>query len=269
MSLRRVRAPRDRYGLVPNPYLLPQSYPKYPTLSRTLTLTLCPVPLVLSSHPAHPPHLSLLLVLAALEDAKKRQSLVDKVVDVAQQRHLSAEGPGGVCAVPSAPASEAAASAGAAASEDAVAAAAAEGAALGRAEAEAAHAAAMEALRVEHAAAIAAKDASYSREQDKLMEANCDLEEALAAAMAAGLHGLFRRLDTDGDGRLSRAELKHGLEADAEAKALLGERELMAMQRLDLDGDGEISWEEFSAVLAGEKTRVRFEAGKAAEVVAG
>ena len=63
---------------------------------------------------------------------------------------------------------------------------------------------------------------------------------------------IFLRLDADGDGRISRAELKHGLEADAEAKALLGERELMAMRRLDLDGDGEITWEEFSSVLAAE-----------------
>ena len=70
--------------------------------------------------------------------------------------------------------------------------------------------------------------------------------------MLQGVQALFNRLDTDGDGSISRAELKAGLEADAEARSLLGDRELIAMKRLDADGDGEITWEEFTSVLMGE-----------------
>ena len=80
-------------------------------------------------------------------------------------------------------------------------------------------------------------------DQADLMAMEASAEEQLLAMTRA----MFDRLDTDGDGAISKAELKAGLASDKEIqKIFAGENEHMALRRLDLDGDGEISWDEVS-----------------------
>ena len=78
---------------------------------------------------------------------------------------------------------------------------------------------------------------------DMAAEANPMLEKAKQ---------VFESLDTDGSGTLSKAELRDGLLADPEAKALLGEDSEEAFKRFDLDGDDEITWMEFEERIAGD-----------------
>ena len=78
------------------------------------------------------------------------------------------------------------------------------------------------------------------------------MEASAAEQLMAITRAIFDRLDADGDGSLTKAEIKVGLTTDKEVQKLFaGESALMALQRLDLDGDGVVSWEEFSQAIAG------------------
>ena len=64
---------------------------------------------------------------------------------------------------------------------------------------------------------------------------------------------VFEKLDTDGSGHLSKAELKVGLLEDESIRDLLGDSVEGALTKFDLDGDDEITWQEFEEVLCRAK----------------
>jgi len=78
-----------------------------------------------------------------------------------------------------------------------------------------------------------------------------DMEDAAEAdaPMLAKAKSIFDALDADGMGSLSKEELKQGLLADADAKALLGDDPDATLAKMDLDGDGEITWMEYEIVV--------------------
>lgn len=61
------------------------------------------------------------------------------------------------------------------------------------------------------------------------------MEASAGEALAATTRAIFDKMDTDGDGSLTKAELKVGLETDKEMQKLFaGESAFMALKRLDL-----------------------------------
>ena len=77
----------------------------------------------------------------------------------------------------------------------------------------------------------------------------------------AELHGLYSRLDEDGDGELTSEEWAAGLAANQELLhkyfGETGNAELLAVfNRIDLDGNGSLSWEEFCAGAKALQTRL-------------
>jgi Ca2+-binding EF-hand superfamily protein len=87
----------------------------------------------------------------------------------------------------------------------------------------------------------------------------------VSAAVAQGVAGgkMFQRLDTDGSGTVSRAEVRAGqgrifarLDSDGDGTISRQEFEVMANRRFakfDLDGDGEISLDEVTQAKSKRK----------------
>merc|ERR1719254_255940 len=55
----------------------------------------------------------------------------------------------------------------------------------------------------------------------------------------------FRTFDKDGDGRITRAELKEMLKDDSLTEWQIDAEVDRIVKEIDLDGDGDITWEEF------------------------
>ncbi len=70
------------------------------------------------------------------------------------------------------------------------------------------------------------------------------------------LEAMFKRLDADGDGKLTRDEIKKAGENRPDARFNLGELLDRAFDRLDADKDGVLSLDEFKKF--GEQMRDRF-----------
>jgi len=88
--------------------------------------------------------------------------------------------------------------------------------------------------------AEAADDLDNLNDLDGLLD-----EMAESAPMLIKAKAIFETLDTDGMGSLSKAELKAGLLANAECKALLGNDLDAVLGQMDIDGDEVITWMEF------------------------
>jgi Ca2+-binding EF-hand superfamily protein len=98
----------------------------------------------------------------------------------------------------------------------------------------------------------AEEDGAADAEQDALDDLDAMVDEAEAdGPLLARARAVFDTIDTDGTGTLSKEELKAGLLADEEARALLGEDAEATLKAGDLDDDGEVTWTEFEVLVKG------------------